>query len=191
MTNHCKFCFLQDKDVEPDLDNWNNQLFSACALIHVNILLENKQTFSFVIKSTLYSQKALYNSNNKCCLRSQFIRRKKFSSSYPLILHQVFCGCSKTLDPPPPVHIKIQSSKLGSGAMGQRQPWWWWRYNLTSTTSFYRVTSPYATGLLYSRAIGNSPAGFPESADIVVSQQLTEGSSQLRSFRVSVRCSAI
>ena len=37
----------------------------------------------------------------------------KFSSAYPLILHQVFCGCSKTLDPPPPVHIKIKAQSLG------------------------------------------------------------------------------
>ena len=48
MTNNRRFRFLQDKDVEPDLDNWNNQLFSAPTLIHVNIILENKQTFSFV-----------------------------------------------------------------------------------------------------------------------------------------------
>ena len=80
MTNNRRFRFLQDKDVEPDLDNWNNQLFSAPTLIHVNIILENKQTSSFVIKSC---QKAHYISNNKCCLRSQFLRREKFASSYP------------------------------------------------------------------------------------------------------------
>ena len=32
--------------------------------------------------------------------------------SLALTLHQVFCGCSKTLDPPPPVHIKAQSLGL-------------------------------------------------------------------------------
>ena len=92
--------------------------------------------------------------------------------SLALILHQALYGCSKTLDPP--LHCLFKS-KL--------KAWVWFhgptstmvvvvRYNLTSTTSFYRVTSPYATGSLYSRAIGNSPAGFLESADIVVSQQL-------------------
>ena len=102
--------------------------------------------------------------------------------SLALILRQVFCGCSKFVRSF--TACPHQSSKLGSGSMGQRQPWWWWRYNLTSTTSFYRVTSPYATGLLYSRAIGNSPAGFLESADIVVSQQLkTQASWSLSAFQ--------
>ena len=32
--------------------------------------------------------------------------------SLALILRQVLCGCSKTLDPPPPVHIKAQSLGL-------------------------------------------------------------------------------
>ena len=102
--------------------------------------------------------------------------------SLALILRQVFCGCSKFIRSF--TACPHQSSKLGSGCMGQRQPWWWWRYNLTSTTSFYRVTSPYATGLLYSWAIGNSPAGFLESADIVVSQQLwTQVSWSLSAFQ--------